>query len=185
MAQQHMSFFRSFVTSSVVCVLPESSMDICISLCFLVQIRRCFGWRRTWAAPQGAHSHGALKSAASCGVAAPCGPRHDVRILLYLRRKKYIISHLESHVIARATFILLIKNHGGTKVAHSGRREGRLRQTSGVSFLGSLLCLKSTQTYCKLFYSCAEFAIVGMLPLQSEEGLLRGRLACTAVASWS
>ena len=50
----------------------------------------------------------------------PAGPRHDVRILLYLRRKKYIISHLESHVIARATFILLIKNHGGTKVVIPG-----------------------------------------------------------------
>ena len=29
-----------------------------------------------------------------------------------------------------------------------------------MSFLGSLLCLKSTRTYCKLFYSCAEFALL-------------------------
>ena len=34
------------------------------------------------------------------------------RILLDLCRQKHIILHFESHVIARATFILLIKNHG-------------------------------------------------------------------------
>ena len=107
-------------------------------------LRRCFGWRQAWRLCQGARSHGAPKSAASLAQLRFPASYESIAevselILLDSRwQKQDIIAFRVTR--ARANLILLIRNHGGTRVANPdaeksgyGGHPGRV--SSGASFI--------------------------------------------------
>ena len=61
-----------------------TALFVLVFVVFLAQNSQMFGWHWRWRLHRCDHSHGALKSAVPCGVAAPCGPRHDDSLVLVL-----------------------------------------------------------------------------------------------------